>query len=250
VILMMAWLPGTRDRLRLDRSAVREVLGSGRWVMLSSIMYVLANNGDRLLLGLWVDARTLGLYSIALSLATMADMAAAKLFSDVAMPVLSEVARTDRARLRQVYLKIRRPIDAAFLLSSGLLCALGPLIVNLLYRSTYADAGAMLQILALSLVLSRYGINGSVYLAVGEPKNLSWVNFARLLSLALVLPASFAQWGLQGALLAVALFAAPSLVLMFMFNARLGLNDWGYELRALLAWPVGFTLGWVVRWAA
>jgi O-antigen/teichoic acid export membrane protein len=247
VLLTALWLPGPRDRFLLDRGAASELLAYGRWVLMSSLLYVLAANGDKLLLGVWIDTASLGLYSIAFSLAAMVEVAAGRLLSGVAMPALSEVARTDRARLRNTYFQLRRPIDFGFLAASGLLCALGPVLIGLMYDQRYTGAGPMLQILALSLVLARYGIAGSVYMAVGAPKNLTMIHLIKLASLFVLLPAGYWLFGLQGALLAVALFALPTLLLVFHYNALLGLNDWWYELRTLWVWPAAFGAGWLLR---
>lgn len=250
LLLSMTWMPGPRDRFLLDRGAAAELLGYGRWVLLSSLLFVLASNADKLLLGAWVDARTLGLYSIAFSLASMVELAAGRLLNGVAMPAFSEVARTDRSRLRSAYLRLRYPLDVGFLGASGLLCALGPTLIGLMYDQNYAGAGPMLQTLALSLVITRFGTAGSVYLAVGEPRNLTVINLIRLASLLALLPLGYHLFGLQGAMFAVALFGLPTLPLVFLYNGRLGLNDWWYELRVLWAWPAAFAVGWAIREAA
>jgi O-antigen/teichoic acid export membrane protein len=245
--LSLIWLPGPRDRFLLDRGAVAELLGYGRWVLLSSLLYVLAANGDKLLLGAWIDATSLGLYSIAFSLASMVEVAAGRLLSSVAMPALSEVARTDRTRLRDTYFRLRRPIDFGFLAASGLLYALGPPLIGLMYDQRYVGAGPMLQTLSLSLILARYGLAGSVYMAVGEPRNLTVIHLVKLASLMALLPLGFHLFGLQGALFAVALFALPTLPIVFYYNVRLGVNDWWYELRILWVWPAALAAGWALR---
>lgn len=239
-------LPGPANRLAWDRGALRELFGYGRWVLMSSVLFVLAANGDRLMLGAWVDATTLGLYSIAFGLATMVESAATRLLSAVAMPALSEVVRNDPARLRETYFRLRLPIDLAYLGTSGLLCATGSALIHLMYDQRYAAAGPMLQVLALSLVFVRFGLSGSAYLALGEPRNLTWIHLVKLASVFVFLPIGYYGFGFQGVLVAVALYAAPTLPLIYYYNQRHGLNDAGFELRVLLAWPLGYGLGWLV----
>src|SRR5690606_7800614 len=60
------WLPGPRNRLAWDRAALTEIFTTGRWILLSSLVYVLAGNIDRLVLGGTIDATTFGLYVLAL----------------------------------------------------------------------------------------------------------------------------------------------------------------------------------------
>lgn len=246
-VTLSHWLlPGLPNRLAWDRAALRELLGYGRWVLLSSVLFVLASNADRLMLGAWVDATTLGLYSIAFSLATMVESAATRLLSAVAMPALSEVVRKDPARLRETYFRLRLPIDLAYLGTSGLLCATGSALIHLMYDPRYAAAGPMLQVLALSLVFVRFGLSGSAYLALGEPRNLTWIHLVKLASVFIFLPLGYYGFGFQGMLVAVALYAAPTLPLIYHYNRRHGLNNAGFELRVLLAWPLGYGLGWLV----
>src|SRR5262249_50326498 len=61
-------LRGPLDRFEWDRAALRQLVHFGKWVFLSSAFGVLAMNGDRLLLGAWVDPTILGYYSIAFSI--------------------------------------------------------------------------------------------------------------------------------------------------------------------------------------
>ena len=44
VSLTSTWLPGMSNRLHLDRDSVKELIGYGRWVLLSSICSVFADN--------------------------------------------------------------------------------------------------------------------------------------------------------------------------------------------------------------
>ena len=249
VLLSHAWLPGPSNRLAWDRDALRDLFGYGRWVLLSSVFFVLAANGDRLMLGAWVDAATLGLYSIAFSLAAMVEGAVTRLLLAVAMPALSEVVRNDPSRLRATYFQLRLPIDLAYLGVSGLLCAVGSALVHLMYDDRYAAAGPMLQVLAISLFFVRFGLAGSAYLALGEPRNLTWIHLVKLASVVVVLPIGYYGFGIQGVLVAVAVCAAPTLPLIYFYNQRHGLNDWAFELRVLAAWPLGYGVGWLVAQA-
>ena len=249
VLLSHAWLPGPSNRLAWDRDALRDLFAYGRWVLLSSVFFVLAANGDRLMLGAWVDAATLGLYSIAFSLAAMVEGAVTRLLLAVAMPALSEVVRNDPSRLRATYFQLRLPIDLAYLGVSGLLCAVGSALVHLMYDDRYAAAGPMLQVLAISLFFVRFGLAGSAYLALGEPRNLTWIHLVKLASVVVVLPIGYYGFGIQGVLVAVAVCAAPTLPLIYFYNQRHGLNDWAFELRVLAAWPLGYGVGWLVAQA-
>ena len=60
VTLGHAILPGVRNRWHWDKTASREVIHFGKWILVASILGFLVNSGDRLLLGGLVDFNGLG----------------------------------------------------------------------------------------------------------------------------------------------------------------------------------------------
>jgi O-antigen/teichoic acid export membrane protein len=241
--LTHAWLPGRPNRLMWDKSALVELVGFGRWVLLSSTVGVLASNGDRLLLGGLVSAGLLGLYSIGLNLSTMAVSVISTILGTILLPALSEVARTAPERLRSTYLRVRKFSDGIFLASSGFLFAAAQSIVDLLYDHRYADAGTVLRILSLSPVVARYSIVKQVYLAIGEPKYNFRIGVIQVVTLYLTVPLAYAVYGFHGAIFAIALNDVFTLPLIFRLNAKHDLNDFRYEIAILLVWPLGWGLG-------
>lgn len=243
VILSHTWLPGQRDRLQWDRESLSELMNYGRWVLLSSTVYVAAANGDRLLLSGWTDAATLGMYALAFNLSRMMSDAGEKLFFSVGMPAMSEKVRDDPAALRHVYFGFRKPLDLLFLMSAGFLFASGQLVIDLLYDDRYAAAGPMLEILSFALLFSRFGIAYNAYLALGQPRYYLAVNVIKLVAIFGALPIAYALFGLTGAIWAIALHMAATVPLVFWLNHKYGLNSIRFELFVLLAWPVGFAIG-------
>lgn len=237
------WLRGNSDRFRMEGDAVREVLGFGKWIFVSSAVYALAFQGDRLLLGGFVDAELLGLYAIAILLIGALDAGMQSLFATVSLPALSEVVRTQPGRLREVYYRMRIPADLVLLFLAGALFAAGQAVIDLLYDPRYAAAGGMLQVLALSLFMARYGLAQQAYLALGIPRYQAIINIVRMAALyGLVAPLLYFA-GLRAALWGIALHGLATLPLFYYFNARLGLNDVGLELKLLGALPAGYLCG-------
>lgn len=241
--LSHTWMSGHPNRFRLEKSALRELTQFGKWVFVSSAVGVLALNGDRLLLGGWVDAYVLGLYAIAVLIVRAIENALQKLFATVSLPALSEIARNDPSRLREVYYKLRVPGDLLLLFVTGLLFAAGQMLIDLLYDPRYSAAGGMLQILALSLFVVRYGVALQIYLALGTPRYLAIINVVRFISLYTLVPALYYLAGTQAVIWGVALHALATVPFVYGFNARLGLIDIRRELMVLVALPVGFLCG-------
>ena len=238
-----ALMPGTRMRLRWDSESVRELRGYGSWVLMSSAIWVVAANADRLLLGGWADPATLGLYSLAFTLAKMLSDAGEQLFTAVCMPAMSEKVRENRDALAKVYFQIRIPFDTLFLVGAGFLFSTSQLIVDILYDDRYAGAGTMLQALSCTLLFARYAVAFNAYLALGEPRYYFYVNATKLISIVTALPLAYAFFGLNAAVWAVALHMAPVVPLVFWLNSRHGLNNFRFESLVLLAWPIGYYIG-------
>jgi O-antigen/teichoic acid export membrane protein len=246
-LLSHAWLAGHANRWRWEREALRELVDFGKWIAVSSAVYVLAGSADRLLLGAWTDAQFLGLYAIAALIVGAIEGAMHKLFMAVSLPALSEIARSDPRRLREVYYKLRVPGDLLFLFLAGALFAAGQRVIDLLYDPRYAAAGGVLEVLALSLVAARYLTVMQVYVAIGVPRYQAYANLARCATLYALVPALYFAGGVPAAIWGVALHALAIAPLVYRFNARLGLNDWRCELAVLPALPAGFLFGMAVN---
>jgi O-antigen/teichoic acid export membrane protein len=246
VVLTHTFLPGVRNRLRWEKKSVREILEFGKWILLSTSLFVVAAQADKVMLGLVATAAQLSFYTIAQTLALAVEAVAHKVTYTVAMPALSQVSRDDASRLPQAVAKVRKPVDAFFLTCAGLLVALGPLIVQRLYDVRYYEAGPMLSILALSLVFLRMTIFIAVYTAMEKTQYLPMVNLAKLLGLLVLMPIGYGLFGVTGVYWAVALHMVPATFVYLYYNHRHGMLDWRYELSILLVLPAAYAVGWLI----
>jgi O-antigen/teichoic acid export membrane protein len=236
-------LPGERNRFGWDPKALGEIVAFGKWVFFSSFVGVFALYADRLVLGGLVQASVLGQFAIASTIVGAVQGVFQKLYATVVMPALSETARNDRPRLREVFYRLRVPTDLALLFVAGVLAASGKLVIGILYDHRYGDAGWMLQILALSLVWVRYGASQQLYVALGEPKYVAFLNFARSFAVFAALFVGFRLGGVAGAIWAFSLHQIVNGLMTYYFNASLKLNDFKRELLVLVALPVGYGVG-------
>lgn len=237
------YLPGIANRFMLNREAFAELSRFGVWILVSSITYVLSLNIDRAYMGAVISATALGIYAIALSLYQAVDMLISRLFEAVLLPVLSEANRTSNEKLREQLTRLRPPFDIWYLGSAGLLYALGPSIVHVLYDARYQEAGPLLQVLSFSLVFTRYNVFNTTYMAIGKSEYQAAINCIKLASIGVLLPLLFSYYGLIGATYAVALHSIATLPLHFWLFRKLGLLNLKYEILVLPAWPAGYLLG-------
>lgn len=237
------WLHGHNNRLAWDRGFARQIFDFGKWILASSLLYVLASNGDKLLLGVWVTPAVLGCYAIGQNLAQILEVAVSRVFSQVASPAFADVMRHSPQRLREVYLRMRLPFDLMFIAAAGLLFAIGPSVVGLMYDSRYAEAGTILQILSFALIVARYGVSAGAYLALQAPHAQAAMNLARVVSFFVLVPLSYKLYGVHGAYWAIALSPAAIAPVVWWFDRRFGLLSWRHEVLTLAAWPLGWSLG-------
>jgi O-antigen/teichoic acid export membrane protein len=247
VVLGHSWLKRHRNRFRWDRGALHELLSFGKWTFVSSIFTMLGLNGDRLLLGAYVDTGVLGLYAIATLILGAVEGALGRLFGAVSLPALSEVARTDPAKLREIYYRLRIPGDLILLFAAGALFVAGQGVIDLLYDPRYAAAGGMLQVLAFSFIAARYNVSYHIYLAVGKPRYLAIINLARCVALFSIVPVLYAFGGTQAAIWGIALHGLAMIPFVYGFNVRLGVNDTRKETLVLAAFPAGIVCGFALE---
>jgi O-antigen/teichoic acid export membrane protein len=245
VWLTHRYLPGPPAKLKMDRDITREIVTFGRWIVISSSLGIFAANTDRLLLGSWVTPDVLGFYAVALSLFTVLMGAGDRMLGGIIFPMLSEAAREGGERFHSLYRKLHLPTDLIYLFASGGLFASAEWIVKL-FDPRYEEAGHMLKILSLSLVLAKYSLANNAYLAQGRTSWLSALNAVQLVGAWTIIPLGFHFFGLQGALIGIALRSLPMLPLNLYFNSRLGINDWKVEVGSLVAWPIGYAVGHLV----
>ena len=237
-------LPGHKGRFTLDKAAVTDLVRFGKWVLLSSSFTVLAASGDRFLFAGWATPVMLGLYVLAFNLVSMVDGAGSHLFSSVAMPMLSKIYREEPQRLATMFIRLRLPFDLVFLGAAGAIFMMADVLIATLYDDRYAGAAATLQIESFSLILARYGVFATVYLAVGRPELLTVFNLVKIVSLFAFLPLGYAFFGFEGAIWGAALHGLPGALLFLFFNRSFALNSFRLELATALAWPAGCLAGW------
>jgi O-antigen/teichoic acid export membrane protein len=250
VLLSLYWLKGPIGRMRWNRAYAREIIIFGRWIMLSSVAYVIASNSDRLLFGIWFSPDMLAFYALALNVVLSAEMVISRPFTSVGAPAFGEMVRRGGDGLRSVYFRFRLPYDLASVGAAGFLFVAGQMIIDVLYDPRYAAAGRALQIMSLSLLFPRYSVIGTVHAAQGNPQVASWASVVRLVSVLLFIPTGYWIGGYEGAMWAMALHMLPSSIFLWWSSRALKLDDVLFELRMLAAWPIGAALGWLAVLAA
>lgn len=229
-------LPGHRHRLAWDQDALRDVLGFGRWIVLSTLVTFLAGQSDRLTLGLLAPLATVGVYAIAASLAFLPREVAGRLADGVLLPYLSRLVRNDAGDLAPGLDRIRSLFLPIGLLLSSALAVGSPWFFDSLYDERYGGASELAPWLvvlgwigAVQVPLQR------ALLALGHSRPLAAANLARWVTGLVGSLSAFAFLGESGFVGGLCIGAVAGAVVLHRSASRLGLVVWRQDAAYLIA---------------
>jgi O-antigen/teichoic acid export membrane protein len=193
-------LSGNRDKLRWDKPSAGELLRFGRWIFLSTMLTFATLNADRLIFGKLIPLSMLGVYSIGTMWAAFPMQALDQVFRSVVFPLLSRLGEAPR-EFDGAYRTARLP----WLLLGGWGCvcliAGGPPLIRLLYDERAAEAGWIIQVLAISTwLLCLESAHSAALLARGKSQWLAAGSAAKLVGMFVCIPLGFKLEGFRGAL--------------------------------------------------
>src|SRR6056297_248650 len=170
------FLPGLKNRFRLEWEAFWQIFHFGKWIFLSTIAAFIINHGDRAILGLYVSLETLGLYSIGFFLASVPKVLYSMLQDRVIFPLYRMKPPAESDANRAALFRARRVITLGMLAGAIMLGFIGPPLIAILYDPRYAPAGAMITLYSISLVpLVSLNTVGTALMGVGNPKAMFYI---------------------------------------------------------------------------
>jgi O-antigen/teichoic acid export membrane protein len=205
--------------LLFSRSELRDLLSFGGGFTLARIFNFTALQGDNFVVGRFLGADALGLYSRAYQLMTLPATYFAQVLDKVLFPAMAEI-QTETERLRRVYLRVVEITSMIALPTSGLMFLAAPEIIGTLFGPKWSDAVPVLQILALGVLFrTGYKISDSLARALGAIYRRAWRQgiYATLVVLGTILGTA---WGLSGVAAAVVI----SVFINYLFMSHLSLK--------------------------
>ena len=181
----------------------------GRWLILSSMAGFVVNQGDRLILGAFLDKTLFGVYVIATLWMDVGQQVIGKVTGQVTAAGFAETLRTDRARFPAVFRKVHRVFNVLAVIAFLAAFFVGPIFIAFLYTPEYAGAGWMLSLLAFRFLSRRNSTYSSFLLVDGHSKSLAATTVIAAIGIGVLLPLIYSLFGLAPAILTVAL--APML---------------------------------------
>lgn len=215
--LMFSWRP----KLEFDWRIAKELIGYGKFVLLSSMLTFLVLNFGGLVVGKMLGIKLLGFYSMALAVSNFPSMQASNVIVRVMFPTYSKI-RDEKERLVAGFKKTMHYCClASFLLSFGLV-ALASEFVSVVFGSEWFPMIAVMQVLALFGAVRAVGaISGSIFLAMGNPNLLALFSVVNLVLVAIFVVPLTVLFGMAGTAFVVALVGLVSNSLAVVWASRL-----------------------------
>ncbi len=214
-LLELIWshflIPGKSNRFAWDQSAVKEIFSYGKWIFLSTVLFFLCSQADRLVLAKIFDLTMLGIYGVAFTLSDMPRQVIIAIGGKVIFPSISMLAELPREELRAKILKNRNLILIPLAIGLAIFVSCGDQLILILYRKEYVAASWMLPILALGIWhTTLHNLMSSCLLALGKSQYGAMGNFATFLSISIGIPVGYHFMGNLGAVIAVAVGDIPT----------------------------------------
>ena len=186
-------------KLILSRKYVVEILSFGKWILLSTIVYFLAMNFDRLFLARSLPFQILGIYGVARSLADVLSQLVARIGSLVIFPMVAAAGHSKEI-LKEKLSFSRTGMLFGAAVAVSLFVSVSDLAVLLLYDDRYKAAALMLPALAVGVWFSVLcTLSESVLLGIGRPSYGAIANVVKFIWLLIGLPLAIGAYGVAGA---------------------------------------------------
>jgi O-antigen/teichoic acid export membrane protein len=206
-------------RIRQIGQEAKQLFHTGRWLWLASLFAMLTVNAEVLLLNRWMALSLVGVYALALNLASKADVVNQSLYT-VLLPGMSNL---DVQRRPSGYLRRGLIRSAAICLGLLLLIPLAEPLIVLLYGADFAPAAVFLRLLLgvaiVDVLLTPFLL---LPLAYRQPRLLAAADGARAVTLVLFAVALIPSIGAYGAVAArlAARIAGAVLVAVALYSGR------------------------------
>lgn len=207
-------------------SAFRDLLEFGMGSSAAQLGVLCANQADNFVVGRWLGAAALGLYSRAYQLMAVPTALFGTILDYVLFPAMARV-QDDTRRLSSAYLHGTALLALVMLPVGGVLCVLGPELIHVAFGERWMPMVPAFQLLALGMMFrTSYRMSDSLARATGAVYRRAWRQavYAALVFLGALLGQ---RWGVTG----VAVGVLGALWVNFLLMAHLSLAVGG------VSWP-------------
>ena len=194
-----------RPRLSRDLKKAKKLFGFGKWILGTSIITFLFNQGDDAFLGKVLGVTALGFYQMAYRIGQLPATEFAKVISTVTFPAYSKL-QDNPSKLKAGFLKTLN-ITVIFMVPlAGGIFMLAPEFTQIFLTQKWTPIVSPLRILVIAgMIRASVTTGGALFQGKGLPNIDYKMNFIRLSILAIAIYPLTLVFGISGTALAVAL---------------------------------------------
>lgn len=148
LFLMDRYLAGPRNQFHWNRAHANELIHFGKWIFLSTLCGFALAQGDKTILGTYINFEMLGIYNIGFFLASFPQALAGRIMSQVMIPIHRECPPGASAKNYAQVRKTRFLMTAVVFVMQFTLALCGVWVVDLIYDARFAAAGAVVVAVA------------------------------------------------------------------------------------------------------
>lgn len=225
VSLTLLWVRPHAKRPLFDRAVLKEMTYMGAGFSAAQVCNYVALKGDNAIVGRWLGAGALGLYTRAYGLMTMSVTIFGTAFDRVLFASLSKIQR-ERERMAVAFRRGVALIALLILPTSAAAFVLAPELIHILLGPKWMEVVIPFQILAVGMLFrTSYKVSASVARATGAVYRTAWRQ--AVYALTVVVGALTGQsWGVPGVALGVLAALAVFFLLMAQLSVRLTSITW------------------------
>ena len=219
--LMSYALHPYRPRLRFEWDKMKELFGFGKWILGSSLLTFLCNQGDDVFLGKMLGPATLGLYQMAYLISNLPATEITHVAARVSFPAYAKL-QDSLDKLREMHLAVLRLVALVSVpLATGILLFARDVTALLLGPKWEPMVPAMQLLVFWGLMRSVGAPIGSLLQASGRLRVHTRLQLTKFLLLAICIYPMTKAWGMTGTALAVVVHTLPIEVYVHYLAVRL-----------------------------
>lgn len=190
-------------KLMINRAHAGEIVSFGKWVFVSSLIYFLAMNYDRLYFAKAVPFAILGIYGVARTFSDAAGQLVQRIGDMLIYPKIA-ATQLDGPALRKIVAPIRGRLLLPIIAGLAFVVALSDQLIIRLYDPRYHAAAFMLPILLAGMWFSILATLGdSILMGTRRPAHTARANFAKFAFTCSGLPMALHYNGMAAAIFVI-----------------------------------------------
>lgn len=187
-----------RPSVSFDPGVARELVGYGKWITASGVVYFLVEQGDDLVVGWVLSAVWVGYYQLAYRLANTPATEITNVIATVMFPTYAKL-QEDVSQLRETFYRTTSLVTfVTFPMAAGIVTVAPVFVRGALGPEWLPMVGALQLVAVYGMFLSLAASFGPVWHAVGRPDYPTKIGVGRVAFMALFIVPATNQYGIEG----------------------------------------------------